>query len=74
MAIPIMPTAPTRNAGKKSGKEVFMNDVINCILERRSIRKYKSEQITKAELDIILQAGLYAPNAGGRQSSFMVVC
>jgi nitroreductase len=51
-----------------------MNDVINCILERRSIRKYKSEQITTAELDMILQAGLYAPNAGGRQSSFMVVC
>ncbi|GHV93591.1 diguanylate cyclase [Spirochaetia bacterium] len=51
-----------------------MNDVINCILERRSIRKYKSEQITEAELDMILQAGLYAPNAGSRQSAIVVAC
>ena len=51
-----------------------MNDVLNCILERRSIRRYRPEQVKPDELERILQAGLYAANAGSRQSSFMVVC
>jgi nitroreductase len=51
-----------------------MNDVMNCIFERRSIRKYKSEQITDGELDTILQAALYAPCAGGRQGVAIAVC
>ncbi|MHB8127640.1 MAG: nitroreductase family protein [Mobilitalea sp.] len=49
------------------------NQVIKCIKERRSIRKYKTEQITEDELEIILEAGLYAPNAGGRQSPVFIV-
>jgi nitroreductase len=49
------------------------NEVLNCIKERRSIRKYKPEQITEDELKIILEAGLYAPNAGGRQSPAFIV-
>jgi nitroreductase len=51
-----------------------MNEIIKAILERRSIRKYRQEQITDAELDIIIQAGLYAPSAGGRQSSIIIIC
>jgi nitroreductase len=51
-----------------------MNDILKCIFERRSIRKYKPGQIKPEELEQILQAGLYAANAGSRQSSFMVVC
>ncbi len=50
-----------------------MNEVIKCILERRSIRRYRSEQITEEELDAILRAGLYAPNAGSRQSAVIAV-
>ena len=50
-----------------------MNDIMKCILERRSIRKYKSGQITQAELNTILEAGLYAPSAGGRQETLFVV-
>jgi nitroreductase len=51
-----------------------MNDIINNMVERRSIRKYKPEQITEAELDALLQAALYAPNAGSRQSPIISVC
>lgn len=51
-----------------------MNETLKCILGRRSIRKYKPNQIEQDELEYILQAGLYAANAGSRQSSFMVVC
>jgi nitroreductase len=51
-----------------------MNEIIKCITGRRSIRKYRSEQIKPEELEQILQAGLYAASAGNRQSPFMVVC
>ena len=51
-----------------------MNEIIKTILERRTIRKYVSKQIPKEILEIILNAGLYAPNAGGRQSAIIVVC
>jgi nitroreductase len=51
-----------------------MNDIINNMIERRSIRTYKAEQITEVELEAILQAGIYAPSAGSRQSAIIVVC
>jgi nitroreductase len=44
------------------------------MLKRRSIRKYKPEQIAESELNTILLAGTYAPSAGGRQSPVIVVC
>jgi len=50
-----------------------MNETIKSIIERRSIRKFKPEQITDEELNLILMAGSYAPCAGGRQSPVMVV-
>ncbi len=51
-----------------------MNEVLKCILERRSIRRYRPEQIMEGDLDAILRAGLYAPNAGSRQSAVIAVC
>lgn len=42
------------------------------LLERRSVRKYKPEQITDAELDAVLKAGLYAPTAKNNQKPVMV--
>ena len=50
-----------------------MNETIQNLLERRSIRKYKKQQITKEELTAILEAGKYAPTASGRQIPLMVV-
>lgn len=51
-----------------------MNEVMKNILQRRSIRKYKPEQISREGLNAILEAGLYAPCAGGRQGVVMVAC
>jgi len=51
----------------------FTNATIKSLIERRSIRKFRQEQITDEELDLILLAGSYAPCAGGRQSPVMVV-
>lgn len=45
-----------------------MSDTIKTILSRRSIRKYKPEQIKEEELQTILQAGQYAPSARNEQS------
>lgn len=51
-----------------------MSDLMKSIMERRSYRKYKPQQISKDELDTITLAGSYAPSAGGRQSPVFVVC
>lgn len=51
-----------------------MNDVIKNILTRRSVRSYKPEQIKKEELDLILEAALYAPSAmNGQPWHFTVI-
>ena len=44
------------------------NEVLNAIKTRRSIRKYKAEQITDEQLDAILEAGTYAATGMGKQS------
>ena len=50
-----------------------MNETLNVLKERRSIRKYKAEQITDAELDAILEAGTWAASGKGLQPAVMVV-
>lgn len=50
-----------------------MNETLRVLRERRSIRKYKAEQITDAELDAILETGTWAPTGMGKQSPVMVV-
>ena len=42
------------------------------LLERRSVRKYKPEQVTDELLDAVLKAGLYAPTAKNNQKPVMV--
>lgn len=50
-----------------------MNETLRVLKERRSIRKYKAEQIKDAELDAILEAGTWAASGKGLQSAVMVV-
>ena len=45
---------------------------MDIIKERHSIRKYTDKQISREDLEVILEAGNYAPNAGGGQRSMMV--
>jgi nitroreductase len=54
-------------------KRFFMNETIKNVIERRSIRKFKQMQVDDKELDLIIKAGSYAANAGGRQSPVMVI-
>lgn len=46
-----------------------MQPVMETILHRRSIRRFAPEQIREETLAQILQAGLYAPSAGGGKGS-----
>ena len=49
-----------------------MKTTINDLINRRSIRKYKDEQISREELDIVLQAGICAPTGKNLQSPIMI--
>ena len=46
--------------------------LMNLIKARHSIRKYTDEQISREDLEKILEAGNFAPNAGGGQRSMLV--
>lgn len=51
-----------------------MNEALKVIRERRTTRKFKTEQIKNEELKEIIDAGLYAPSAHNQQSwNFTVV-
>ena len=47
-------------------------DAFEMLLKRRSIRKFKAEQIKDEELEAVLKAGTYAPTAMGLQSPFIL--
>lgn len=46
--------------------------LMELIKSRHSIRKYTDRQISREDLELILEAGNYAPNAGGGQRSMMI--
>ena len=50
-----------------------MNETITNLLNRRSIRRFKPEQIKDEELDAILEAGKYAPSGANQQSALFIV-
>lgn len=49
-----------------------MNEVIQALKARRSIRKYTPEPLREEDLKAILEAGVYAPSAKNRQSAYLV--
>lgn len=48
------------------------NDVLKAIKERRSIRRFKADQITDEELKTVLEAGTWAATGHGTQKPFIV--
>ena len=57
-----------RDHGRGAVNMAFM-DIVKA---RYSIRKYTEKQISREDLEKILEAGNFAPNAGGGQRSMMV--
>ncbi len=49
-----------------------MNDTMKTLIERRSCRSYKKEQIKKEELDAVLTAAVWAPTGMNRQHTRFV--
>lgn len=49
-----------------------MNEALNVLYTRRSIRKYKSEQICREELDAIIKAGVCAASGKNGQSAIII--
>lgn len=47
-------------------------EALEVLRNRRSIRKFKSEQIKDEELNIVLEAGTYGPTAMGLQTPLIV--
>lgn len=47
-------------------------ELLELMKYRRSIRKYQDTQISRADMETIIEAGISAPNAGGGQRSMIV--
>ena len=45
------------------------NEVLKAIKERRSIRRYKADQITDEELKTVLEAGTWAATGHGNSGT-----
>ncbi len=52
---------------------MISNETLKIIKQRRSIRSFKAEQIKEGELQAIIEAGQYAPNAGNEAWHFTVI-
>ena len=48
------------------------NEVLKAIKERRSIRRFKADQITDEELKTVLEAGTWAATGHGTQEPFII--
>ena len=47
-------------------------ELLELMKYRRSIRKYQDRQISREDMEAIIEAGTWAPNAGGGQRSIIV--
>ena len=47
-------------------------ELLELMKTRRSIRKYQDKQISREDMETIIEAGTWAPNAGGGQRRFIV--
>ena len=66
----------SHSVGRRSNKMTERNNVtvMEAIMHRRAIRRYDPRQIEESDLQQILEAGMYAPSAGGRQGVIFAVC
>lgn len=49
-----------------------MNEIIKTLINRRSIKKYKSDMIPQNVIDEIINAGLYAVSGMGKQNTIIL--
>ena len=56
------------SCGQPANENNAKNDVIDNIMARRSIRRYKATPVGRDTLNIIMECGINAPNGQNRQS------
>lgn len=49
-----------------------MNNALKVLYDRRSIRRYKSEQISREEMDAVIKAGVCAASGKNQQSAIII--
>ncbi len=54
--------------------KMMITDMLELMKYRRSVRRYTDRQLSEENLQKVLEAGAYAPNAGGGQRSIFVAC
>lgn len=57
-----------REMWERKGGESLMNPVVQAILTRRSIRRFREKEIPRGILDMILRAGYHAPSGHNMQT------
>lgn len=50
-----------------TAQNVYENEVMNCIMARRSVRKYLDKPVEHDKLEAIARAGINAPSARNMQ-------
>lgn len=65
---------PRKGLGNPPHRDSFPNEALRTIFTRRSIRRFRDEPIDPGHLDIIIDAGLRAPNGGACQAPILLVC
>lgn len=48
-------------------------ELLDMMKRRRSIRRYQDKKVAREKLEMIAEAGVYAPNPGGRQATKVVM-
>lgn len=64
--LPVHLTQKRRNSARK--RRIIM-ELLEMLKSRRTIRKFTREKIAPEKLEKIIEAGLYAPNPGGKQGA-----
>lgn len=68
LSLMITTLASCNQAPEQAEVSQYDNAVVENIMTRRSIRKYKSEPVNREILDKIMECGINAPNGQNRQS------
>lgn len=66
-------TFPRKGLGNPDHLDSFPNETLETIFSRRTIRRFTDEPIAPETLDLIVDAGLRAPNGGACQAVIMLV-
>ena len=49
-----------------------MDDILDVIVSRRSVKSFKSDMVEKDKIDKVIKAGIYAPSGKNQQSAIIL--